>query len=478
MEQNIHPGNVPQTIIEQMKSDWNARAQENSKWFINTIRDQQTERDFDQNGNMEVKRLVSKDLLLLTGGRDPRNLRLLEIGCGTGRMTRALANIFGEVNATDVSGEMIKQAAERLHDCHNIIFRETNGVDFKLFDDQSFDVIFCAFVYQHVPTAEVIRNNLADAYRVLRAGGVFKFQTNGVANEAFRNQSKDTWTGEVFGEDLIRSLARQLGAQMMSISGNGTQYCWTLWRRSLKVDTEIRPQLSNLRLISVPKSSIEKPRYRRQSLVISGVDINKLDVNNVTVKLGSTSIEPCYTGPALGYRKAVPQVQVDFNIPIAEPAGSCSLTLLIENNVVSTSIPFEVPPLPPVVPRIELITNGKDGALDIETDGPKSHVRLFVDGISAWPDLEKLDVMVGRKCIKPDRISFVPGNSLHMVEFTIIDIPPGKKVVRLVLGNLYSENARLIIKSKPFRKRVYRYFTESVKVQLGIRRIKNLFINR
>ena len=33
---------------------------------------------------------------------------------GIGRITRYLAAIFGEVQATDVSGEMIRQAKERL----------------------------------------------------------------------------------------------------------------------------------------------------------------------------------------------------------------------------------------------------------------------------------------------------------------------------------------------------------------------------
>ncbi len=33
-------------------------------------------------------------------------MRVLEIGCGAGSITRALARLFGEVHAVDVSGEM------------------------------------------------------------------------------------------------------------------------------------------------------------------------------------------------------------------------------------------------------------------------------------------------------------------------------------------------------------------------------------
>ena len=165
--------NISDANLRGMKEDWNARARQNARWFINTVHDRQAEHEFDQTGRTEVQNLVCADLLLLTHGRDPHNLRLLEIGCGVGRMTRPLAEIFGEVYATDVSGEMIVRGQRRLRDCKNVIFSETNGIDFHLFADRFFDIIFCAYVYQHVPTADVIRANLTDAYRVLKPGGVF-----------------------------------------------------------------------------------------------------------------------------------------------------------------------------------------------------------------------------------------------------------------------------------------------------------------
>ena len=119
--------------LRRMKEDWNARARRNARWFINTVHHRQADGEFDRTGRLEVKRLVRADLPLLTRGRDPRRLRLLEIGCGIGRMTRALAEIFGEVYATDVSGEMIRRGQRRVRDCPNVVFSETNGVDFRSF---------------------------------------------------------------------------------------------------------------------------------------------------------------------------------------------------------------------------------------------------------------------------------------------------------------------------------------------------------
>ena len=96
------PSRTPRDFVDEMKYSWNRRARVNASWFINTLKRRQSEREFDESGRCEVDRLLRPDLDLVTQGRDPATLRLLEIGCGTGRMTRFLAGIFGEVVATDV----------------------------------------------------------------------------------------------------------------------------------------------------------------------------------------------------------------------------------------------------------------------------------------------------------------------------------------------------------------------------------------
>ncbi len=45
---------------------------------------------------------------------DPKQMRIIEIGCGAGRLTQALSKFFGEVHALDVSGEMVRQAKAAL----------------------------------------------------------------------------------------------------------------------------------------------------------------------------------------------------------------------------------------------------------------------------------------------------------------------------------------------------------------------------
>ncbi|MCE1254193.1 MAG: class I SAM-dependent methyltransferase [Anaerolineae bacterium] len=441
---------------EQMKKDWNTRARQNSSWFINTISDRQTDREFDRSGRDEVKLLVEPDLPLLTAGRPARELRLLEIGCGSGRMTRRLSEIFGEVYATDVSGEMIHQARERLKDCKNVICQETNGADFASFDAQFFDVIFCAYVYQHVPSADLIRANLSDAFRVLRPGGVFKFQTNGVTNEDYDKQLKDTWSGDVFIEADIRSLAADLDAQMFRISGSGTQYCWTIWRRKDKQTFKPDGAPFMIKSLPVSKEILENTRYRRQSLLAAGLDVNSADINNVSVSVGETLIKPCYTGPDFNSPESAASVRIDFDIPVCIATGSWPLALQLLDGRFSPMFPFEVPPLPPLMPNIELITNEKDGGMDIESEGPKSQIRIFVRNITAWPSWQDIEVQIGRQYFKPGSISFVPGNGLYMLKVALVNVPAGNIPVYLVLGELRSKSSSLSVKGQTFMQSVRR----------------------
>src|SRR3990172_3512403 len=102
-----------------MKADWDLRAQENVRFYIAS----------DEWQNDEVFRASgARDAALLTRGLEellhPR-MRILEIGCGIGRLLRVLAPRFAELHGVDVSGEMIRKGREWLADCPNILLHET-----------------------------------------------------------------------------------------------------------------------------------------------------------------------------------------------------------------------------------------------------------------------------------------------------------------------------------------------------------------
>ena len=94
-----------------MRDDWDQRARENARYYVATGTTNWTDEEFFASGEKTVAEQILNDTENIFQGKLPSKMRVLEIGCGAGRVTRALANVFGEVHAVDVSGEMVRQAA-------------------------------------------------------------------------------------------------------------------------------------------------------------------------------------------------------------------------------------------------------------------------------------------------------------------------------------------------------------------------------
>jgi len=103
-------------------------------------------------------------------GADPRGGRCLEVGCGPGRMTPALAERFDRVVAVDVSPAMVERARASVA-AANVEFRVVSGHRLDGLEDRSADVLVCYLVLQHVPHPSVVTALLREFGRVLDAGG-------------------------------------------------------------------------------------------------------------------------------------------------------------------------------------------------------------------------------------------------------------------------------------------------------------------
>ena len=103
-------------------------------------------------------------------GADPRGGRCVEVGCGPGRMTGALAERFDEVVAVDVSPAMLEQARTTV-DRANVRFVAVSGERLDGVDDGSADALVCYLVLQHLPARRVVESYLREFGRVLAPGG-------------------------------------------------------------------------------------------------------------------------------------------------------------------------------------------------------------------------------------------------------------------------------------------------------------------
>ncbi len=211
--------------LERMCRDWDRRARKNARHYIHTGRLQWDDGDFFDSGRQNVRETILNDLENICQGRDPKQMKILEIGCGVGRMTRALAEFFGEVYAVDVSGEMIARARQALAGLPNVHLFQNNGADLAVLGGRKVDFAFSYIVFQHVPDREIVRHYVREVYRLLEPGGLFKFQVQG--NVVARSRP-DTWRGIHFSESDAVQMAEDCGFEPRYRAGAGTQFFW-LW---------------------------------------------------------------------------------------------------------------------------------------------------------------------------------------------------------------------------------------------------------
>jgi ubiquinone/menaquinone biosynthesis C-methylase UbiE len=144
------------------------------------LKEEWTDQEFFESGKAWIDLYVRPDLELICRGRPATELHMLELGCGAGRMTRGFSEIFGLVDAVDVSAEMVEKARAALSDSRNVRFHVTDGATLSAFPDRDFDFIFSAIVFQHIPRKSIVLSYIREAARLLRPGCVFKFQVEGV----------------------------------------------------------------------------------------------------------------------------------------------------------------------------------------------------------------------------------------------------------------------------------------------------------
>jgi SAM-dependent methyltransferase len=216
-----------QEQLAKMRDDWDRRAAENARHYVATARDTWTDDEFFQSGEETVRDYILTDMENICQGRDPSCMRVLEIGCGAGRVTRALARRFGHVYGVDVSGEMIDRARHALADFPNAHVYRNSGQDLDVLpDDVTFDFAFSCIVFQHIPSHDVIRSYILEASRRLTPGSLFKFQLQGA--DGLPADPADTWLGAAFTEPMARAMADDANFEMRYAHGAGTQDFW-LW---------------------------------------------------------------------------------------------------------------------------------------------------------------------------------------------------------------------------------------------------------
>ena len=153
-----------QERIDVMRTHWERFAREDPLYYISCVPPGTGPEEFFAQG-----RDLANWTLKWLGDYSPRG-RMLEIGCGLGRMLRHFSPAFERVDGIDISPEMI-MGAHKFERPENVYLQIGSGTDLAPYPDGVFDFVFCSQVFQHIPDTDVIEKYLCEIARVLRPGG-------------------------------------------------------------------------------------------------------------------------------------------------------------------------------------------------------------------------------------------------------------------------------------------------------------------
>jgi trans-aconitate methyltransferase len=151
-----------------------------------------------------------------------------ELGCGVGRVTLALSEIFPRVVGADIATPMLEEAKRSAasFNVKNISWLLTNR--FNAFDDLSeFDVFFSGIVLQHNPPP-VIGWLLTRLLGKLKSGGIAYFQLptyrsgySFSAQEYLASPTENAIEMHVFPQADLFELASRAGCRVLEIREDG-----------------------------------------------------------------------------------------------------------------------------------------------------------------------------------------------------------------------------------------------------------------
>ena len=138
---------------------------------------------------------------------------VLELGCGTARFSKRLAESGFRVRAVDPSAQMIQIAAEKCKDLDNVTFAQEQGAVLSS-GDCTFDLVFTIRVTNQTESKEYALRMVREMIRVAKPGGLILIEFAN-SQRPFKRKSNDVRLA--FSE--ISKVGRESGCSIESQRG-------------------------------------------------------------------------------------------------------------------------------------------------------------------------------------------------------------------------------------------------------------------
>jgi len=163
--------------LDRHRTEWEELAELDPLWAILSDPSRRFGRwkldEFFATGEREIEAALAR---AETHGLPRRHEIAVDLGCGVGRLSRALATRFGNVHGIDISERMVATARRLSRDLPNCHFHVNADPALSEFDDAAVDLVYSVLVLQHMPTRSTIEAYLRSMMRILRPGGIAMFQ--------------------------------------------------------------------------------------------------------------------------------------------------------------------------------------------------------------------------------------------------------------------------------------------------------------
>lgn len=250
-----------ESVLSRMRGDWDRRATENHRLHIATGH-AGSEESFRGSGEKDLDTIVLDGVVL-----DP-SAEILEIGCGVGRLLVPLASRVAVAHGVDISPVMIGKSKEYAAGAPNVKTALTDGA-FSHLADSSLDFVFSFIVFQHIPDRAPIRRYVEEAARVLKPGGVFRFQVDGRWWWRHAEAGPDTYNGVKFSPADVRALLAGTPFEIVDEWGAEGHYHWiTARKRGEGAAVALRPRSWDLELLTAMLGRVGSDRPERDALKI------------------------------------------------------------------------------------------------------------------------------------------------------------------------------------------------------------------
>jgi len=348
-----------QDLSSRMRNEWNERAREDAGYYVAFGQRDQDDAAFFATATEVINNLEGELRRVAPAKR--RAWRVLEIGCGPGRLMRPMSRHFAEIHGVDVSDEMIVRAREKLSDTPNAYVHVGDGAHLTEFAENSFDFVYSYAVFQHIPSQEVVYEYLREIRRVLKPGAFARLQFNGLSRAGL--DSYDTWSGTRFASSEIIEFTAAQNFKLLALEGAGTQYLWTTWAKepdgwfAAQQEKTFTSDTAQIRRITNASSSEPlAPCRGRFSAISLRVDNLPADagLHHLRVTIGDSLGTVAYVGPP----DNIHLQEIMVLLPELEATGLLPVELRWLDSPIAAPATLRVIPPGPIVPCLKAVSDG------------------------------------------------------------------------------------------------------------------------